>query len=443
MGELGGAIGALLSGAAEGFLEAEQQDKLKRQTEKADREQRIFDIAGLLFKDPTSRPEVKQLALGALTADKDALKGLTDAIGTGLIRIPEPATTAPALPQGQAQEVPSIALNQEGKIDPNQPQVFQDDTPQQERPVELDLAPPETGPTPEALAREVIIEPSERELPLFRTGEELAREQGNLDLIRKTEVLNDAEKRAAVKAEQKTLRETKALNTAIRGVVGENAEAFDLVQSLILSGVPAAEAYQQAGVDKKPTRVQRRTFTRAALDSAFFGLATIEEAKLDIPDSNLFSATELTGLRDEALIRRKNALRIAEGSTLTKTEAGAKWNAALGAALKRRVLDPNEVRPTYISLTGSALQEQINVELLARQVEPSQVRDLVDRPFLTRDVPADVIPNIAEREAIAAGRMEKVRFNPVPDPEGVTTPVQRREGKSRNLAIELFKKDLE
>lgn len=443
MGNLGSSIGALLSGAAEGFLQKQQEDKLQRQTEKAAKEKRIFDIAGLLFKDPSSRPEVKQLALGALTANKDALKELQESIGTGLIRIPEPGRTESALPQGQAVEVPAIGVNQEGKIDPDQPQVFQDDTAARPRPVELDLAPPETGPTPEALSREVIIEPSVRFKPLFRSPEELAAIQGNLDLIRKTAVLDDAEKRKAVTAEKKALRETAALNKAVQSVIGEGQDT-DLVMNLILAGMTANEAFQQGGLDKKPTKVQRRTFTRAALDSAFFGLATIDEATADIPDSNLFSDTEIKGIRDEALLRRKNQQRIATGrDAVSFKDAGKAWNQALGRAQKRQVRDPNEVLPTFISLSGIKLEEQIDKELLSLGFNPDQIRQLVDRPFEAIEDLSGQLSG-AERRAVGAGTAEALpAFRPVPSHAGVETPVGRTGKNPRDLAIELFKKDLE
>lgn len=444
---IGSVLTALLQGSAEGFVEAETEDKLKQEQEKTAIKQRRFDLAKLIFADPAATPEAKQLSLQVIggTGTGKVATAFDQFVALGSMTQEVPGRTAPALPQGQAQ-APEIATTQEGKIARGQPEVFQDEAPAGPAnlapvPLEQFQAPAETGPTQEALEREVIIEPTTEEIPLFKSAETIAREQGNLDLIRKTAVLNDAERRKAVTAEKKAIREAKALRRSVEAAMGEGQNA-DLVLNLMLAGMTAEQAFQQGGMDKKPTRVQRRTFTRAALDQAFFGLFTIEEATSNIPDSNLFSETEIKGLRDEALLRRKNAMRVADGNTLTAREAGQIWNRALGAAKVLKKRDPNEIIATFIPYAGVELQEQINNEILKRGGEPSQVRDLVGRPFENiPDLSGQLSPQA--QKAIEEGRAEALpEFRPVPAPGGVGTKLRRDSQNDRDLAIELFKKQI-
>lgn len=449
MGGFGSILGALLQGASQGFVEAEQEDKLKKQKEKLAIQQRRFDVAKLIFADPSTTPEAKQASIaiiggatGKVAADFDRI------VAFGSMTEEIPGRTASALPQGQAVS----PLNQEGQIQRDeQASIVQDDVPQREAPLALEAAPrsvaveqapPETGPTPEALSRQVIIEPTTREIPLFRSKEDIAEEEGRLDVIRGAAVLDDKAKRKFIADERDAIRADKALTKSIESVLGEGQDS-DLVANLIRSGMTGNEAFQQGGLDKKPTRVQRRTFTKAAMTEAFFGLATIAEAKADIPDWEILSDLEIKGLRDRALIERKNKERIADGrSEVSFREAGKAWNSAMGKAQDKRVRDPNEVLVTFIPLRGIALEEQIDINLRKDGYNPDQIRQLVNRPF------EDIVDRSGEvtreaQEAVDAGKAELLpEFRPVPSHAAVDTPVRRRGKNPVDIALELFKKDL-
>lgn len=450
MSNIGSVLTALIGGAAQGFVEAEQEDKLKQETEKLAVKQRRFDMAKLIFGDEAATPEAKQIALQVMSdgGGGKGVKTFDQFVAIGSMTQDVPGRTASALPQGQA----AAPLNQEGNI-PQDAQAGITEGAQREAPLALDSAPqsvaveqapPETAPTPEALEREVIIEPTTEEIPLFRSPDEVAREKGRLGVIEAAAGLDDKERRTVIIAEKKAIAADKALTKAIEAAASPDSGIdADLVANLIRSGMTGNEAFQQGGLDKKPTKVQRRTFTKAAMTSAFFGLATIAEAKAQIPDWEVLSDVEIKGLRDAALLDRKNKERVAGGSTLTVKEAGEKWNAALGAAKKIKKRDPNEILPTFISLSGVELQERIDVELLARGVEPTQVRDLVERPFENIPDLSRTLSSKAQR-AISSGKAEALpQFRRPPDPSGVATQVGRKSKNSVDIAIELFKKDLE
>jgi len=194
MGNFGSVLTALIQGAAQGFTEAEQEDKLKQDKEKLAVKERRFNLAKLIFAEPNATPEAKQLAIQVMNSGGTGTvaKDFDQFVALGSMTAPDPGgDVGSALPRGRPVELqgPEVQLTGEGTIQRDQvippgqagvtegaeagPSIQQglDQQPPsdfqelEQPPAEL----PPTGPTQEALDRRIITEPGTKEVGIFKT----------------------------------------------------------------------------------------------------------------------------------------------------------------------------------------------------------------------------------------------------------------------------------
>jgi len=187
---IGSVLAALLQGASEGFVEAEQEDKLKKEQEKLDVKNRRFSLAKLIFDDPDATDEARQLSLqvlGGQNTGKVATQ-FDQFVALGSMEVPTPGgDVGSALPRGRPVELqgPPDQLNQEGNINRDAQAGITEGGPDvgaqleeglaQQPPsdfAELEQPPaelPPTGPTQEALDRRIITEPGRKNVNIFKT----------------------------------------------------------------------------------------------------------------------------------------------------------------------------------------------------------------------------------------------------------------------------------
>lgn len=242
---IGLGLAALLQGAGRGFAQAEREDKLKKAEEKAAGEARFNKVATELFKDTSQSPEIRRIAGSAAAGNKDAIKQLQDGLSQGVITVPTPARTAPALPAAaELTELPSVALTDEGTVKRDQI-----------------VSPP--PPTQEARERQIQIEPGTEEIPLFRDPRDIAREAGELQALAQRPVEEQTlqlREEAEIRREQ---REQDRIDTELSQSVGRAEELLEqmisdelitspqrsLVIGQLKDRVPFHTALKTAGVD--------------------------------------------------------------------------------------------------------------------------------------------------------------------------------------------------
>lgn len=121
---IGSVLGALLTGASQGFSQAKEEDKLKQDQEKLDIKNRRFSLAKLIFDDPNATEEAKQLSLQVLGGQNTGkiASQFDQFVALGSMQVDTPGGDAgSALPRGRPVELqgPPDQLNQEGNINPD------------------------------------------------------------------------------------------------------------------------------------------------------------------------------------------------------------------------------------------------------------------------------------------------------------------------------------
>ena len=185
MGNIGSVLTALIQGSAQGFVEAEQEDKLKQENEKLAVKQRRFDMAKLIFNDDSATPEAKRLALEVIGGKSGkATANFDQFVALGTMEVPQAGgeDLGSALPRGRpvALQGPGDVLNDEGNINPDaQASItegggdvgaqLEEGLAQQPPSDFAELEQPPTGPTQEALDRRVISGEGTKEVGIFKT----------------------------------------------------------------------------------------------------------------------------------------------------------------------------------------------------------------------------------------------------------------------------------
>ena len=179
MGNFGSILTSLVQGAAEGFVEAEQEDKLKQEKEKLAVKERRFELARLIFADPNATSEAKLIAGQVIGGQSKADKPFDQFVALGSMKVDQGREDAgSALPRGRPVELqgPSDVLNQEDNIKQDAQAGITEGGPSiqegldQQPPSDFqELEQPPTGPTQEALDRRVITEAGTQDVGLFKT----------------------------------------------------------------------------------------------------------------------------------------------------------------------------------------------------------------------------------------------------------------------------------
>ncbi len=132
MGNFGSALGALLQGSAQGFLEAQEEDKIQKRLDKEKASLQKRETAKLLLSNPNLRREAQGTLLAFLSGDAKAEKPFLEMLGTGNVPGSAEVTTQEGLP---------AVVDGQGNLDRNQNQAI--GLPD-EGPVPLDLPPAES-----------------------------------------------------------------------------------------------------------------------------------------------------------------------------------------------------------------------------------------------------------------------------------------------------------
>jgi hypothetical protein len=407
----GAGIGGILQGLAQGFLEAKEEDKGRTRLKKEQDALNKRETAKSVLDNPDLRPEARTSVLAFLAGQgTQAEKAFDLLMSTGQVSATR-FSKASALPQGQGQgELPPIALNGEGKIDRNQPQIFSSELPQ----VPQDAGPP--APTEEALNRQVESEITE-ELPIFlsakekrATGLEVQRELAAES--RSEELLLDEQRQKSALANLHQFRQTLELpddsplgpaldSAAILAVQGQPDLYNDLVGRHFSKSENLSDILSFVGTldlaDKDLTNAEILKLAEQNLPLVF---ASMPEAKQAIL-SQIKSARRFAALaaEDAVLDRELKEARIKTEGLAEQLKLNAQKAAAVMGSLK--VKDIN----TFIKANGDLITS-VTKEIAALTVRQAKTDPLTGELVL----PEKAIAELEVMKNVQLGRLQDLEF---------------------------------
>ncbi len=317
MGDLGSAIGALLQGASQGFLEAKEEDKIKVQQDKDKATLRKRETAKLLLQNPNLRREAQGPILAFLAGTPGSEKDFLEIVATQ--ELPGTEQVIPELQQGV-----SPVVNQQGKLAAGQNQAF---ALPGEGPVPLQLPPAESFAPLEDFQ---TAEPAGRQ-GIFRTEEE--------DLSRAKELRRDlaSEERSEAQLTQdlQFANQTAQLEDSIEQLF-EGVAIDDPLKQAALRAIPLAVQGQPTLLQNVLARQASPTISQSevAASIANLDLTTLKNTQVlaIIAESNPLGYAGLGVTRDEFIRSTTNQQRKALALEVRGKTATAALNEARASA---------------------------------------------------------------------------------------------------------------
>jgi len=373
MGNFGSALGALLQGSAQGFLEAQEEDKIQKRIDKEKASQQKRETAKLLLSQPGLRREAQTTILAFLSGDTKAEKPFLEMLGTG---------TIPGSAQPEVQEGLPAVVDQQGRLDRNQNQAIGLPT---EGPVPLELPLPPA----ESFAPLDPITTLGPEQSILRTREEdietalLTKEKE----LRISQRLNEETQRADDIKRFTDFEETAFAVIKAEGLAPDSAAATRLVtMAQIAARTGATGAFERA-----VSFVTSPSLAMAELSTFVSSLDVVNMS----PDQIVQLTSDAIPVAFESMEGAEEFVR-SHAQALRIVARDKKLSAQYELALNKYKLANQEaelfLKQSSIALGGASLEDLIKLENSLGQREDSLLKDIGEIAIEREKLGADFSP---------------------------------------------------